>query len=135
MGGCPSSSERAAVPAAGPTRLWHSRVKPVWKKKGTHVPIIEVEHLAKRYGSKVAVDDVSFTVDGGVFGILGPNGAGKTTTVECITGLRSRDGGIVRVLGHDPNRDRRMLQEIPQWIHRPWRFQNPRMGLWWQERD
>jgi ABC-2 type transport system ATP-binding protein len=76
------------------------------------VPIIEVERLAKRYGAKVAVDDVSFSVDEGeVFGILGPNGAGKTTTVECITGLRPRDRGIVRVLGHDPNGDRRTLRD------------------------
>jgi len=43
--------------------------------------IIEVENLAKRYGSLVALDGVSFTVDKGeVFGILGPNGAGKDTS-------------------------------------------------------
>jgi ABC-2 type transport system ATP-binding protein len=76
------------------------------------VPTIEVEQLAKRYGAKVAVDDVTFSVnEGEVFGIIGPNGAGKTTTVECITGLRSRDRGIVRVLGHDPSGDRRALRE------------------------
>src|SRR4029079_12031451 len=37
-----------------------------------------------------------------VFGLLGPNGAGKTTTVEILEGYRRRDGGEVRVLGHDP---------------------------------
>jgi ABC-2 type transport system ATP-binding protein len=53
------------------------------------MPVIEVEHLHKRYGDKVAADDVSFTVERGeIFGILGPNGAGKTTTVECLEGLR-----------------------------------------------
>lgn len=53
----------------------------------------------------VAVRDVSFTVGRGeIFGILGPNGAGKTTTVECLQGLRSRDGGEVTVLGIDPGR-------------------------------
>ncbi|GHE86887.1 multidrug ABC transporter ATP-binding protein [Amycolatopsis deserti] len=68
--------------------------------------IIEVEHLHKRYGAKVAVEDVSFTVEKGeIFGILGPNGAGKTTTVECLEGLRRPDGGTVRVLGLDPRRD------------------------------
>ena len=52
--------------------------------------VIEVEHLHKRYGDKVAVDDVCFTVEEGeIFGILGPNGAGKTTTVECVEGLRT----------------------------------------------
>jgi ABC-2 type transport system ATP-binding protein len=68
--------------------------------------VIEVEHLHKRYGDTVAVDDVSFTVEGGeIFGILGPNGAGKTTTVECIAGLRAPDGGRLRVLGLDPLRE------------------------------
>ena len=67
------------------------------------MPVIEVEHLHKRYGDQVAVDDVSFTVERGeIFGILGPNGAGKTTTVEFIEGLRTPDGGTVRVLGLDP---------------------------------
>ena len=49
------------------------------------------------------VDGVSFSVEPGeIFGILGPNGAGKTTTVECIGGLRQRDGGNVTVAGLDP---------------------------------
>ena len=56
------------------------------------MPVIEVQGLTKRYGDRVAVDDVSFTVDEGeIFGILGPNGAGKTTTVESIEGLRRPD--------------------------------------------
>lgn len=68
--------------------------------------IIEVSALHKRYGTQVAIEDVSFTVDQGeIFGIVGPNGAGKTTTVECIEGLRKPDGGFVRVLGLDPERD------------------------------
>jgi ABC-2 type transport system ATP-binding protein len=68
--------------------------------------VIEVHHLQKRYGDTVAVRDVSFTVDRGeIFGILGPNGAGKTTSVECISGLRTADAGMIRVLDrapHDP---------------------------------
>ena len=47
-----------------------------------------VQHLVKRYGHLVAVNDVSLSIhEGEIFGIIGPNGAGKTTTVECISGL------------------------------------------------
>ncbi|MBA3414117.1 MAG: ABC transporter ATP-binding protein [Chloroflexia bacterium] len=75
-------------------------------------PVIEVEHLTKRYRVVTAVDDVSFVVGRGeVFGIVGPNGAGKTTTVECLTGLRRPDGGTVQVLGLDPARAGRALRQ------------------------
>src|SRR5690349_20447907 len=74
------------------------------------MPLIEVNGLRKRYGAKVAVDGVSFTVERGeIFGILGTNGAGKTTTVECLQGLRRADGGMVSVLGLDPANDRAAL--------------------------
>src|ERR1700734_493275 len=77
------------------------------------MPVIEVSGLRKQYRSKVAVEDVSFTVEAGeIFGILGPNGAGKTTTVECITGLRAPDRGRLRVLGRDPQRDHDELSEL-----------------------
>ncbi|ATO13278.1 ABC transporter ATP-binding protein [Micromonospora sp. WMMA1998] len=76
------------------------------------MPVIEVEHLHKRYGDTVAVDDVSFTVEQGeIFGVLGRNGAGKTTTVECVQGLRRADRGTVRVLGLDPVRDRTEVRQ------------------------
>jgi len=75
-------------------------------------PVIEVQHLHKRYGETVAVDDVSFAVEEGeIFGILGPNGAGKTTTVECIEGLRTPDDGAVTVLGLDPRHHRPELTQ------------------------
>jgi len=74
--------------------------------------VIEVRNLHKSYGTTVAVDDVSFTVEEGeIFGILGPNGAGKTTTVECVEGLRTPDGGSISVLGLDPRRDRGELTQ------------------------
>jgi ABC-2 type transport system ATP-binding protein len=74
--------------------------------------VIDVQHLHKRYGDTVAVDEVSFTVDEGeIFGILGPNGAGKTTTVECVEGLRAADRGEISVLGLDPRRDRAELTQ------------------------
>jgi ABC-2 type transport system ATP-binding protein len=74
--------------------------------------VIDVQHLHKRYGDTVAVDEVSFSVhEGEIFGILGPNGAGKTTTVECIEGLRAPDRGEISVLGLNPRRDRAELTE------------------------
>ena len=74
--------------------------------------MIEVANLHKRYGTKVAVEDVSFDVQRGeIFGILGPNGAGKTTTVECVEGLRRADRGSLRVLGLDPVADGPLLHQ------------------------
>ena len=74
--------------------------------------VIEVTGLTKRYGGQAVVDDIAFHVDAGeIFGILGPNGAGKTTAVECMEGLRRRDGGEVRILGLDPLTDRHRLHQ------------------------
>jgi ABC-2 type transport system ATP-binding protein len=73
--------------------------------------VVEVNNLRKRYGSHVAIADVSFQVrQGEIFGLLGRNGAGKTTTVECLQGLRRPDGGRVRVLGLDPQRHTQQLR-------------------------
>ena len=75
--------------------------------------IIEVDSLVKRYGDHTAVNEVSFAVEQGeIFGILGPNGAGKTTTVECVEGLRTPDGGAIRVCGIDPRRDTGELRQL-----------------------
>ena len=77
--------------------------------------VIEVTGLTKQYGGRrvqAVVDDISFHVDKGeIFGILGPNGAGKTTAVECMEGLRRRDGGEVRILGLDPLTSRHRLHQ------------------------
>ena len=75
-------------------------------------PVVSVSHLGKRYGSTVAVDDVSLEVhQGEIFGLIGPNGAGKTTTMECVEGLRKADRGTISVLGLDPRRDAPALQK------------------------
>jgi ABC-2 type transport system ATP-binding protein len=64
--------------------------------------MIEVENLTKRYGDKVAVDSLTFTVQPGtVTGFLGPNGAGKSTTLRTIAGLDHPTSGRVRVNGRD----------------------------------
>ena len=78
----------------------------------TNPPAIHVAALRKTYGRTVAVQDVSFDVHPGeIFGLIGPNGAGKTTTMECVEGLRTPDQGTIAVLGLDPARDARALQE------------------------
>jgi len=67
--------------------------------------VIEVEGLTKRYGSTVAVDNISFSIGRGeIFGLLGPNGAGKTTTILMLLGLSEPSSGKVDVLGYDPGR-------------------------------
>ena len=64
--------------------------------------LVETRHLVKRYGDKVAVNDISFEVyQGEVFGFLGPNGAGKTTTIKVIVGLLQPTSGTVKVAGYD----------------------------------
>jgi ABC-2 type transport system ATP-binding protein len=64
------------------------------------MPTIEVERISKSFGSQKAVDEASFTVEGGeIFGLLGPNGAGKTTTIRIILDIFKPDSGKVSVLG------------------------------------
>jgi ABC-2 type transport system ATP-binding protein len=67
---------------------------------------VEVEHLTRRFGDFIAVDDVSFRVKKGeIFGFLGPNGAGKSTTIRMLCGLLSPSSGSGTVGGHDINRE------------------------------
>jgi ABC-2 type transport system ATP-binding protein len=64
--------------------------------------MITTKHLSKRYGEKLAVDDLTFTVTPGeVLGFLGANGAGKSTTMRMIAGFISPSAGEVSVCGHD----------------------------------
>ncbi|MBE1878504.1 ABC transporter ATP-binding protein [Myceligenerans pegani] len=72
---------------------------------------VEVRGLVKRYGGRPVVEHLDLTAHAGaVTAVLGPNGAGKTTTVECCEGLRTPDGGTVRVLGLDPAADAAALR-------------------------
>ena len=62
--------------------------------------MIEVSHLSKSYGSRPAVQDLSFTVpDGQIYGLLGPNGAGKSTIMNILTGYLASTEGEVKVAG------------------------------------
>ena len=64
--------------------------------------MIEVKNLVKKYGSHLAVDDLSFTVEQGqIYGFLGPNGAGKSTTMNIMTGYIGATAGEVLINGHD----------------------------------
>ncbi len=73
--------------------------------------LVEARALTKRYGDKVAVDNVSFDVySGEVFGFLGPNGAGKTTTIKMIVGLLQPTSGTVSVAGHDVQTQARLAK-------------------------
>ena len=85
-------------------------------------PIIEIDHLSKRYDSgTVALNDVSLNInEGEILALLGPNGAGKTTLISIICGLVVPTGGTVRVGGHDIRTDwraaRKMIGLVPQEI-------------------
>jgi ABC-2 type transport system ATP-binding protein len=81
--------------------------------------MIEVENLTKRYGQHVALDGVSFSVDGGeVVGFLGPNGAGKSTTMRILTTFMAATSGSVRVGGdcvfENPMRVRKRIGYMPE---------------------
>lgn len=74
--------------------------------------MIEIINLTKRYGPKLAVDDISFRInEGEVLGFLGRNGAGKSTTMNIITGYISASGGTVRLDGHDIVDDPRYVKQ------------------------
>ncbi|NYV74222.1 ABC transporter ATP-binding protein [Streptomyces sp. UH6] len=68
-------------------------------------PVVHIQALVKRYGSKTAVNGLDLVARAGITAVLGPNGAGKTTTVETCEGYRRPDAGTVRVLGLDPVRE------------------------------
>lgn len=62
--------------------------------------VLRVKNLTKKFGNRVAVDNISFDVfEGEIFGFLGPNGAGKTTAIKMITGLSKPDSGNVLICG------------------------------------
>lgn len=64
--------------------------------------MIQVNHLTKRYGDHIAVDDLSFELEEGhIYGFLGPNGAGKSTTMNMMTGYLAATSGEVKINGHD----------------------------------
>jgi ABC-2 type transport system ATP-binding protein len=83
--------------------------------------VIEVEGLHKRYGRRVALDQVDFAVpEGEIFGFLGPNGAGKTTTIRILATLTPPDGGTAKIGGvrvdRQPFAVRRLIGYMPDFF-------------------
>jgi ABC-2 type transport system ATP-binding protein len=83
--------------------------------------VIEVKNVTKKYGSFVAVDDISFTInDGEIVGFLGPNGAGKSTTMNIITGYIEQTEGSVIVNGFDtikkPKKAKQQIGYMPEGV-------------------
>nr|WP_300308887.1 ABC transporter ATP-binding protein [uncultured Anaerostipes sp.] len=81
--------------------------------------MIEVQHLTKKYGRHLALDDLSFTIEKGqIYGFLGPNGAGKSTTMNIMTGYISATEGEVLIDGHsildDPEKAKRSIGYLPE---------------------
>ncbi|MED5453970.1 MAG: ATP-binding cassette domain-containing protein [Verrucomicrobiota bacterium] len=81
--------------------------------------MIKVENLSKAFGLKIAVDNISFTVERGeILGFLGPNGAGKSTSMRMITGYIPPTAGVVRVGDHDvtenPIDAKRLIGYLPE---------------------
>lgn len=75
-------------------------------------PMLEIKNLTKRYGDKVAVDNISLSIPrGAFFGLLGPNGAGKSTTIHCITGIAQPTSGQILVDGTDVVADYRLARK------------------------
>ena len=67
----------------------------------TGAPLLSIDHVTKRYGNIVALDDVSFTITDGITGILGENGAGKSTAIRIILGLTPPTSGSATILGQN----------------------------------
>jgi len=107
---------------------------------------LSVEHLTRRFGKLVAVDDLSFDAQrGAILGLLGPNGAGKTTTLLCLAGLLRPDAGALmldgKALGADRSRYVALIPETPEvypmltvWEHLVFVAKSCRLGPDWTQR-
>jgi branched-chain amino acid transport system ATP-binding protein len=63
-------------------------------------PVLAVENLTRAFGGLVAVNELSFSIEGGeIFGLLGPNGSGKTTALNLMSGLLRPDSGVIHLSG------------------------------------
>lgn len=89
----------------------------------SHAFAIEVSHLTAGYGSRVALDDVSFSVEQGCLaGLVGPNGSGKSTLIKVIMGLHKPWSGEVRLAGRNGRGGRPLIGYAPQSELVDWAF-------------
>src|SRR5947199_9620588 len=92
----------------------------------SHTPVIEINHLVRRYGRTDAVNGLSLSVlPGRCYGFFGRNGAGKTTTIKCLLNLLRPTAGEVKVFGLDPARHevtvKSRLAYVPDYVaFYPW---------------
>jgi len=87
--------------------------------------ILKITNLTKRFGSHLAVDDISLSVQPGeIYGFLGPNGAGKTTTIKMLAGLLKPDAGAITINGRDLAADPASCKQDTGYIpDRPWLYE------------
>ncbi len=79
--------------------------------------MIVLDHVIKRYGEHVAVNDVTLNVKAGeIFGFLGPNGAGKTSTIKMMMGLMKPTSGTISIGGHDIRKDPVAAKKVTGYI-------------------
>jgi len=85
--------------------------------------LLTVSHLTRRYGARIAVNDVSFTLGPGITGLLGPNGAGKSSMMTCLAGIASWDSGTIRVgnadVARNPAAARKLIGFMPERVAFP----------------
>jgi ABC-type multidrug transport system ATPase subunit len=111
-----------------------------------HEPQLRVQGLTKRFGAKLGLDGLTFSLDRGeILGLLGPNGAGKTTTFLCLNGLLRPDSGTIwfggKLLGGDRGRLISLIPETPDvypmltvWEHLAFVARSGRMADGWEAR-
>ena len=80
--------------------------------------MLKIENLTKKYGDKIAVNNLSLQINGGeIYGFIGHNGAGKTTTIKCVAGILAFDGGDIKIDGvsvkDNPLEVKKMIAYIP----------------------
>jgi ABC-2 type transport system ATP-binding protein len=102
----PASKINTGSPSTAPERPAADRTVSTevmeFSREGPSAPALSLVGLQKRFGTKIAVDDLHLQVRPGcTFGLVGPNGAGKTTTLSMATGLLRPDAGTAAVLGRD----------------------------------
>ena len=85
--------------------------------------LLVVSNLTRRYGTRTAVDDVSFTLGPGITGLLGPNGAGKSSLMTCMAGIAAWDAGSIRIgdadVARNPRAARKLLGFMPERVAFP----------------